>query len=159
MRWLNNSISGVNMAPSVSQGGQRLLGWRKMPGHGISEKRHFPNSYQAQWAQVGRLSNSIRWEGIDFARSPKLAPRSNSFAPDGHPCQSGERFVWMGGVTPPPRLWLYSEVLQAMWSPQSDHVLPLKITVGDVVPAGCSGTALALYMARDDAIVDPIPKT
>ena len=93
------------------------------------------------------------------ATSPKLAPRSNSFAPDGHPCQSGERFVWMGGVTPPPRLWLYSEVLQAMWSPQSDHVLPLKITVGDVVPAGCSGTALALYMARDDAIVDPIPKT
>ena len=33
------------MAPSVSQQGQRLLGWGKIPGHGISEKRHFPSSY------------------------------------------------------------------------------------------------------------------
>ena len=43
------------MAPSVSQGGQRLLGWGKMPGHGISEKRHFPSSYGpmgTSWAPV-----------------------------------------------------------------------------------------------------------
>ena len=79
------------MARSVSQGGQRLLGWGKTPGQGSQKNGTFrvltrPNGRKLGACRIqfaGKASALLgrRADIICRTTSPKLAPRSNSFAP------------------------------------------------------------------------------